>query len=147
MGGRPVLALAIGGMPITVLPQQTIREILRGGETVCERAGIPIAGGHSIDSVEPIYGLAVTGVVDPKKVKRNSSARSGDVLILGKPLGVGIFSAAFKKGLLDEAGYRAMIDTTNQLHLPGMELSGLACVHAMTDVTGLGLLGHLLEKY
>jgi selenide, water dikinase len=145
MGGRPLLALAIVGMPINVLPQQTIREILRGGETVCERAGIPIAGGHSIDSVEPIYGLAVTGVVDPKKVKRNSSARNGDVLILSKPLGVGIFSAAFKKGLLDDAGYRAMIETATQLNLPGMELASLAAVHAMTDVTGFGLLGHLLE--
>src|SRR5271165_4393321 len=145
MGGRPLLALAIVGMPINTLAQATIREILRGGETVCERAGIPVAGGHSIDSVEPIYGLAVTGVVDPKKVKRNSGARSGDLLILGKPLGVGIFSAAFKKGLLDDAGYRAMIDTTTQLNLPGMELSSLAGVHAMTDVTGFGLLGHLLE--
>jgi selenide,water dikinase len=145
MGGRPLLALAIVGMPINTLPQQTIRDILRGGETVCERAGIPIAGGHSIDSVEPIYGLAVTGVVDPKKVKRNSSARSGDVLILSKPLGVGIFSAAFKKGLLDDAGYRAMIETTTQLNIPGVELSSLAGVHAMTDVTGFGLLGHLLE--
>ena len=145
MGGRPLFALAIVGMPINTLPQQTIRDILRGGETVCEQAGIPIAGGHSIDSVEPIYGLAVTGVVDPRKVKRNSSARSGDLLILSKPLGVGIFSAAFKKGLLDEAGYRAMIDTTTQLNLPGVELSNLAGVHAMTDVTGFGLLGHLLE--
>jgi selenide,water dikinase len=145
MGGRPLLALAIVGMPINTLPQSTIRDILRGGETVCERAGIPIAGGHSIDSVEPIYGLAVTGVVDPRKVKRNSSARSGDVLVLGKPLGVGIFSAAFKKGLLDDAGYRAMLETTTQLNIPGMELSGLPGVHAMTDVTGFGLLGHLLE--
>ena len=145
MGGRPLLALAIVGMPINTLPHATIREILRGGEAVCERAGIPIAGGHSIDSVEPIYGLAVTGVVDPKKVKRNSSARSGDVLILGKPLGVGIFSAAFKKGVLDEAGYRAMLETTTQLNVPGMELANLEGVHAMTDVTGFGLLGHLLE--
>jgi selenide,water dikinase len=145
MGGRPLLALAIVGMPINTLPQQTIRDILRGGETVCEQAGIPIAGGHSIDSVEPIYGLAVTVVVDPKKVKRNSSARSGDVLILAKPLGVGIFSAAFKKGALDESGYRAMIETTTQLNVPGMELSSFDGVHAMTDVTGFGLLGHLLE--
>src|SRR6202790_103320 len=145
MGGRPLFALAIVGMPINTLPQQTIRDILRGGETVCEQAGIPIAGGHSIDSVEPIYGLAVTGVVDPKLIKRNSGARAGDALILGKPLGVGIFSAAFKKGLLDDAGYRALIETTTQLNLPGMELSSLAGVHAMTDVTGFGLLGHLLE--
>src|SRR5882757_7315098 len=145
MGARPLLALAIVGMPVNTLSRQTIRDILRGGETVCERAGIPIAGGHSIDSVEPIYGLAVTGVVDPKKMKRNSSARSGDVLILSKPLGVGIFSAAFKKGVLDDAGYRALIDTTTQLNVPGLDLSNLAGVHAMTDVTGFGLLGHLLE--
>jgi len=145
MGARPLLALAIVGMPINTLSQRTIRDILRGGESVCEQAGIPIAGGHSIDSVEPIYGLAVTGVVDPKQVKRNCSARSGDVLILGKPLGVGIFSAAFKKGLLDDAGYRAMIETATQLNIPGMELSSLPGMHAMTDVTGFGLLGHLLE--
>ena len=145
MGGRPLLALAIVGMPINVLPHETIREILRGGETVCEAAGIPVAGGHSIDSVEPIYGLAVTGVVDPKFIKRNDSARAGDVLVLGKALGVGIFSAAFKKGVLDDDGYRAMIDTTTQLNIPGMELSTLRGVHAMTDVTGFGLLGHLLE--
>jgi selenide,water dikinase len=145
MGGRPLLALAIVGMPINTLPHQTIRDILRGGESVCEQAGIPIAGGHSIDSVEPIYGLAVTGVVDPKHVKRNSSARDGDILILGKPLGVGIFSAAFKKGALDAAAYRVLIDVTTQLNLPGEALASLDAVHAMTDVTGFGLLGHLLE--
>jgi selenide,water dikinase len=145
MGGRPLLALAIVGMPINTLARETIRDILRGGEAVCEQAGIPIAGGHSIDSVEPIYGLAVTGLVNPKNIKRNSSARDGDVLILGKPLGVGIFAAAFKKGLLDNVGYRALIETTTQLNTPGMALSSLAGVHAMTDVTGFGLLGHLLE--
>jgi selenide,water dikinase len=132
-------------MPINTLSHDSIRDILRGGESVCAEAGIPIAGGHSIDSVEPIYGLAVTGVVDPKKVKRNSRAQEGDLLILSKPLGVGIFSAAFKKDLLDDAAYRVMIETTTQLNLPGMELANLAGVHAMTDVTGFGLLGHLLE--
>lgn len=145
MGGRPLLALAIVGMPINTLSHDSIRDILRGGEAVCAQAGIPIAGGHSIDSVEPIYGLAVTGVVDPKKVKRNSRAQEGDILILSKPLGVGIFSAAFKKDLLDDATYRVMIDATTQLNVPGMELGNLAGVHAMTDVTGFGLLGHLLE--
>jgi selenide,water dikinase len=145
MGARPLFALAIVGMPVNTLPRETIRGILRGGEAVCETAGIPIAGGHSIDSVEPIYGLAVTGVMDPRYVKRNSGARPGDVLILGKPLGVGIFSAAFKKGALDEPGYRALIEITTQLNLPGMDLSRLPGVHAMTDVTGFGLLGHLLE--
>jgi selenide, water dikinase len=145
MGARPLFALAIVGMPINTLPHDSIRDILRGGEAVCAEAGIPIAGGHSIDSVEPIYGLAVTGVVDPKKIKRNSQARVGDLLVLGKPLGVGIFSAAFKKEMLDEAAYRVMIDTTTQLNVPGMELANLPGVHAMTDVTGFGLLGHLLE--
>jgi selenide,water dikinase len=145
MGGRPLFALAIVGMPINTLSHDHIRDILRGGEAMCAQAGIPIAGGHSIDSVEPIYGLSVTGVVDPKRVKRNSRAQSGDVLVLGKPLGVGIFSAAFKKNRLDEAAYRAMIDTTTQLNLPGMDLASLGGVHAVTDVTGFGILGHLLE--
>jgi selenide,water dikinase len=145
MGARPLLALAIVGMPINTLPRDSIRDILRGGEAVCAQAGIPIAGGHSIDSVEPIYGLAVTGVVDPRKVKRNSGAQEGDLLILGKPLGVGILSAAFKKDLLDDTAYRVLIDVTTQLNIPGMELGNLPGVHAMTDVTGFGLLGHLLE--
>jgi selenide,water dikinase len=145
MGGRPLMALAIVGMPVNTLSHDTIREILRGGEAVCARAGIPIAGGHSIDSLEPIYGLAVTGVVDPRYVMRNSSARSGDRLVLGKPLGVGVLSAAFKKGLLDAQGYDAMLASTTQLNTPGMELARVPGVHAMTDVTGFGLLGHLLE--
>jgi selenide, water dikinase len=145
MGGRPLLALALVGMPINTLSHDCIRDILRGGEAICAQAGIPIAGGHSIDSIEPIYGLAVTGVVDPKKVKRNSQAQEGDILVLGKALGVGIFSAAFKQQKLAETAYRVMIDTTTQLNLPGMELANLAGVHAMTDVTGFGLLGHLLE--
>jgi selenide,water dikinase len=145
MGGTPILALAILGMPINVLPPEVIREILRGGETVCAEAGIPIAGGHSIDSVEPIYGLVALGVVHPRDVKRNSDAHAGDALILGKPLGVGILSAALKKGQLDGTGYRAMIDTTTRLNRVGPALAKLPGVHAMTDVTGFGLLGHLLE--
>jgi len=145
MGGTPIFALAILGMPIKVLPPEVIREILRGGEAVCAEANIPIAGGHSIDSVEPIYGLAAIGVVHPKHVKRNSEARAGDALVLGKPLGVGILSAALKKDQLSEASYRVMIDTTTRLNLAGPELAKLPGVHAMTDVTGFGLLGHLLE--
>jgi selenide,water dikinase len=145
MGGTPILALAIVGMPIKVLPPEVIREILRGGESVCARAEIPIAGGHSIDSVEPIYGLVALGTVHPDNVKRNSTSIAADVLVLGKPLGVGILSAALKKDQLDAAGYRAMIETTTQLNRPGVELARLPGVHAMTDVTGFGLLGHLLE--
>jgi selenide,water dikinase len=145
MGATPILALAIVGMPIKVLPGDVIREILRGGETICAQAGIPIAGGHSIDSVEPIYGLVALGVVHPGRVKRNSDARAGDVLVLGKPLGVGIFSAALKKDALAAADYRSMIDATTRLNVAGPELAQLPGVHAMTDVTGFGLLGHLLE--
>ena len=145
MGGTPILALAILGMPIKVLPGDVIREILRGGEAVCAQAGIPVAGGHSIDSVEPIYGLAALGVVHPRDVKRNADAQAGDVLVLGKPLGVGIFSAALKKDALAAADYRAMIDSTTRLNLAGPELARQPGVHAMTDVTGFGLLGHLLE--
>jgi selenide,water dikinase len=145
MGGTPIMALAILGMPIKVLPPDVIGEILRGGESVCSQANIPIAGGHSIDSVEPIYGLAAIGVVHPRNVKRNSTAAAGDVLLLGKPLGVGILSAALKKGQLTDADYRAMIATTTLLNRAGADLAQLPGVHAMTDVTGFGLLGHLLE--
>jgi selenide,water dikinase len=145
MGGRPILALALLAMPIKVLPAEVIREILRGGETVCAEAGIPVAGGHSVDSVEPIYGLAALGLVHPRHVKRNSTARNADALILGKPLGIGILSAALRKGELTQSGYQAMIETTTQLNAAGPALAELAGVHAMTDVTGFGLLGHLLE--
>ncbi|WP_439329835.1 selenide, water dikinase SelD [Comamonas guangdongensis] len=145
MGGTPLMALAIVGMPINVLPHDVIAKILEGGESVCRDAGIPLAGGHSIDSVEPIYGLVGIGLVNPRQMKRNADAKAGDVLILGKPLGVGILSAALKKNLLDEAGYRAMVDATTKLNRPGAQLSQLAGVHALTDVTGFGLLGHGLE--
>jgi selenide,water dikinase len=145
MGGQPLFALALVGMPVNQIPLDVIRKILEGGESVCARAGIPIAGGHTIDSVEPIYGLVAIGLVDPRNLKRNSGARPGDKLILGKPLGVGIISAALKKGQLDEAGYKAMIAATTQLNTPGTRLGKLEDVHALTDVTGFGLLGHLLE--
>ena len=145
MGARPLFALAIVGMPINVLPQEVIRAILQGGEQACAEAGIVVAGGHSIDSVEPIYGLAAVGIVDPRNLKRNADARAGDVLVLGKPLGVGVYSAALKQGALDDAGYRQMIDSTTQLNAVGAHLATMPGVRAMTDVTGFGLLGHLLE--
>ncbi len=145
MGGTPIMALALVGMPINKLPIETIGLIIKGGESICAEAGIPIAGGHTIDSVEPIYGLVVLGLVHPSRVKRNADARAGDVLILGKPLGVGVLSAALKKGQLDAAGYQAMIANTTKLNKPGKALAELSGVHAMTDVTGFGLLGHLLE--
>jgi selenide,water dikinase len=145
MGGRPILALAVVGMPVGKLPVGTIQDILAGGAAICQQAGAPVAGGHSIDSSEPIYGLVALGLVHPLRVKRNDQARAGDALVLGKPLGVGILSAALKKGALGADGYRALLATTTRLNTPGMRLAELPGVHAMTDVTGFGLLGHLLE--
>ena len=145
MGGKPIMALAIVGMPLEKLPVSAIQRILEGGESVCAAAGIPIAGGHSIDTLEPIYGLVALGLVHPAKVKRNSSAVSGDVLILGKPLGIGILSALLKKGQLSARGYDEMLKWTTMLNTPGQALGELAGVHALTDVTGFGLAGHLLE--
>jgi selenide,water dikinase len=144
MGGKPILALAIVGMPINKLPVETIKEILAGGQAACAAAGIPLAGGHSIDSPEPIYGLAALGLVHPDKVMRNDTARAGDALVLGKPLGIGIYGAALKKGRLSDEGYREMLASTIQLNTPGPALAELPGVHALTDVTGFGLLGHLI---
>jgi selenide,water dikinase len=145
MGAQPLFALALLGMPIQVLPLEVIQKITAGGESVCNDAGIMIAGGHSIDTVEPIYGLVAIGIVDPKKLKRNNGAREGDTIILSKPLGVGILSAALKKEVLSEAGYQEMIALTTKLNKPGVALAQLEGVHALTDVTGFGLAGHLLE--
>lgn len=145
MGGKPILALAILGMPLDKLPVEMVREILAGGASICAEAGIPIAGGHSIDSPEPIYGLAVIGLCDPASVRRNSGARPGDALILTKGIGIGIYSAAFKKDLLPPAGYDEMIASTTLLNRIGAMLAQDPDVHAITDVTGFGLLGHGLE--
>jgi selenide, water dikinase len=145
MGGTPLFALALVAMPIDKIPLATIRRILEGGESVCRRAGIPVAGGHSVDSVEPIYGLVAIGLVDPRDVKRNAEARAGDRIILGKALGVGVYGAALKKEQITEAQYRELIASTTQLNTPGRRLAQLPGVHALTDVTGFGLLGHLLE--
>jgi len=145
MGGKPVMALAILGMPIDKLPPAVVREILAGGASVCAAAGIPVAGGHSIDCPEPVYGLAVIGTCRPEQVRRNADARAGDALLLTKPLGVGIYSAAFKKNALTPAGYDELIATTTLLNGIGAELANDPDVHAMTDVTGFGLLGHALE--
>ena len=145
MGGRPIFALAVLGMPINSMPTSMIREILRGGAAMAAEAGIPVAGGHSIDSPEPIYGLAVIGLVSKKALRRNSEARPGDALMLTKPLGVGIYSAAIKKGALSDEGYREMLGFMTRLNVVGAELARDKAVHAMTDVTGFGLLGHALE--
>jgi selenide,water dikinase len=145
MGARPIMALAVCGMPVGKLSAEEIARILAGGQSVCTAAGVPLAGGHSIDSPEPIYGLVALGLVHPTRVKRNDRAQPGDVLILGKALGVGILSAALKKGELSDEGYRQMVESTTLLNTPGMALAEMQEVHALTDVTGFGLLGHLLE--
>lgn len=145
MGGQPLFALAVVGMPIAKLPMDTMQRILQGGESVCRAAGIPIAGGHSIDAPEPIYGLVGIGVVHPDAVKRNSTARPGDVIVLSKPLGVGLLATAHKRGLLDAAGYARLIEVAAHLNSVGAPLGALPAVHAMTDVTGFSLLGHALE--
>jgi selenide,water dikinase len=145
MGGSPIMALALVGMPLDRLPLDTIGLILQGGESICAEAGIPIAGGHTIDSIEPIYGLVVLGLVHPSKIKRNRGAQAGDKIILSKAIGVGVLSAALKKNQLDAAGYASLIANTTKLNKPGIALANLDGVHALTDVTGFGLLGHLLE--
>jgi selenide,water dikinase len=145
MGAKPLFALALVGMPVGKLPVGVMQQILAGGQSVCATAGIPVAGGHSIDNPEPIYGLVAIGLVHPSHIKRNNRACEGDVLILGKALGVGILSAALKKGELRDKAYEQMVETTTQLNTPGIALAQLPAVHAMTDVTGFGLLGHLHE--
>ncbi len=145
MGATPLFALAIVAMPVGQLPVATIQRVLEGGEAICARAGIPIAGGHTIDSVEPIYGLVAIGIVDPRQLRRNVGALPGDALVLGKPLGVGIYSAALKRGQLGAEQYTAMVSSATQLNTPGIALGRMPCVHALTDVTGFGLLGHVLE--
>jgi selenide, water dikinase len=145
MGGKPVMALAILGMPVDKLAPSVVREILAGGASVCAAAGIPVAGGHSIDCPEPVYGLAVIGTCTPQQVRRNADARAGDALLLTKPVGVGIYSAAFKKNELTRACYDELIATTTLLNRVGADLSNDPDVHAITDVTGFGLLGHGLE--
>jgi selenide,water dikinase len=145
MGGKPIVALAILGMPIDKVSPEMVREILKGGSQVCTTAGIPVAGGHSIDTPEPIYGLAVIGLGRPQEIRRNTEAKSGDILILTKALGVGIYSAAFKKAALSSAAYAEMMASMTLLNRIGTDLAKYPAVHAVTDVTGFGLLGHALE--
>ena len=145
MGAKPIFSLAVVGMPVNKMRSQTIRQILAGGASVCETAGAPVAGGHSIDSAEPIYGIVGLGVAHPDRIRRNDNAQAGDVLVLGKPLGIGVYSAALKQEILDNNAYEEMIASTTRLNKPGVDLAKLDGVHAMTDVTGFGLLGHLAE--
>jgi selenide,water dikinase len=145
MGGSPIMALAILGMPVEKLAAETVRMILDGGRAVCDEAGIPVAGGHSIDCPEPVYGLAVIGTCRPENLRRNADARAGDAIILTKPLGVGVYSAAVKKAMLSAESYTEMVSIMTKLNRVGVKLAMDKNVHAMTDVTGFGLLGHALE--
>jgi selenide,water dikinase len=145
MGGTPIMALAVVGMPVDKMPVNVVQDILAGGASVCSAAGIPVAGGHSIDSPEPIYGLVAIGLVHPSRILRNNTALAGDVIILTKPIGVGIYSAALKRGDLDAFMYDEMLRSMTQLNDAGAKMKDIAGVHAMTDVTGFGVLGHLLE--
>jgi selenide,water dikinase len=145
MGGTPIFALAILGIPLGKLPTEMTRAILAGGAEACAGAGIPVAGGHSIDTAEPIYGLAVIGTCKPENLRRNSGARVGDALILTKGIGVGIYANALRNGALDADGYAEMLASTTLLNRVGAMLGAQTSVHAITDVTGFGLLGHGME--
>ena len=145
VGGKPIMALAIAGFPMDKMTTEQVQDTLAGGTQICNEANVPVAGGHTIDAPEPIYGLAVVGLVNPNKIKRNDTAIDGDVLILGKGLGVGILGAALNKNELDEAGYRELVESAVKLNSIGAELSEISGVHAVTDVTGFGIIGHLME--
>ena len=145
MGGRPILAIAILGWPVEKLPAELAQKILDGSRKICEEAGIPLAGGHSIDSAEPVFGLAVSGLADIKNLKKNNTAREGDLIFITKALGVGVLSTAQKRGLIKKEHVQVMINQMVQLNKIGEALGKVAGVTAMTDVTGFGLLGHLIE--
>ena len=145
IGGKPIMALAIAGFPMDKMSTDQVQQILAGGSQACRDAGVPIAGGHTIDAPEPIYGLAIVGLVHPKKIKRNDDAREGDILILGKGLGVGILGAAINKDELSPEGYKEMMESTTKINSIGPDLAKIKGVHAITDVTGFGLMGHLIE--
>ncbi len=145
MGGKPIMALAILGWPVEKLSPALAAKVLDGARTICNEAGIMLAGGHTIDSTEPIFGLSVNGLMDIKHVKKNAEAREGDLLFLTKPLGTGIMSTAQKRGLLNHGDEETLLKQLRALNSVGLELSKIEEVHAMTDVTGFGLIGHLIE--
>lgn len=145
MGGRPIMAISVLGWPVEKIPVEEAQRVLQGAVEICKRAGIPLAGGHSIDNPEPVFGLAVTGLVFKDHVKRNNTCREGDLLYLTKPLGTGIQATALKRGLLNPSHYPALLGNMTSLNTFGAVCGELPFVHAMTDVTGFGLLGHLGE--
>ncbi|MDF2448557.1 MAG: hypothetical protein K0R26_1061 [Bacteroidota bacterium] len=145
MGGKPLMAIAILGWPVDKIPTAVAQQVIKGAQAICTKAGIPLAGGHSVDTQEPLFGLAVTGTVKKEHIKRNNSLKESDVLYMTKPLGIGILSTALKRGLLNAEGYNVLLDQTTQLNSIGTKLGELPYVHGMTDITGFGFAGHLLE--
>lgn len=145
MGGNPLMALAILGWPVDKIPPAIAQQVIEGGRDICSKAGIPLAGGHSIDSSEPIFGLAVTGEINPAHIKKNNSAKPNDLLLLTKPIGIGILAAAQKRGILEEADLQLMVEQLTQLNKVGGALGKIEGVHAITDITGFGFIGHLME--
>jgi len=145
MGGQPIMAVAILGWPTDKLPLGLARRTLQGAQKICQEAGIPLAGGHSVDSQEPIFGLAVTGMVNKTQLKRNNTIQEGDILFLSKPLGTGVLSTALKRSVLKDEQYTTLVNTMTRLNNMGNWLGTLPYVNAMTDITGFGLTGHLLE--
>ena len=145
MGGKPIMALAILGWPINQLSPDIAQQVIEGGRSMCAEAGIPLAGGHSVETTEPLFGLSVNGLVSVQQLKQNNAAKEGDVLFLTKPLGVGILSTGQKKGVLEDADLQILIAQLNKLNKVGEAMGAISGVHAMTDVTGFGLIGHLME--
>jgi selenide,water dikinase len=145
MGGKPLMAIAILGWPTDKLPAALAQQVIKGAQEICKQAGIPLAGGHSVDTQEPLFGLAVTGIIKKQNIKKNNAIKQNDVLYLTKPLGIGVLSTALKRGLLSEADYLILLKETTALNSIGEKLGELTFVNAVTDVTGFGLIGHLLE--
>ncbi len=145
MGGKPLMAVAILGWPVDKIPTYSAQQVIKGAQAICSLAGIPLAGGHSVDTQEPLFGLAVTGLVKKENLKRNNTVKNNDVLYLTKPLGIGVLSTALKRGLLKEDDYKILLEHTTALNTIGEKLGGLTFVNAITDVTGFGFAGHLLE--
>ncbi len=145
MGGKPILAIAILGWPVGKLPNALAKEVIRGASSICNEVGISLAGGHSIDSPEPFFGLSVNGLVDKKNLKQNNTAKVGDIIYLTKPIGSGILSTAQKRGLLSPEYYSELVDYLTQINIQGSFFGSLQEVNSMTDITGFGLIGHLNE--
>lgn len=145
MGGKPLMAVAILGWPVDKIPADVAQQVIKGAQEICTKAGIPLAGGHSVDTQEPLFGLAVTGIAKKEHIKKNNTVKENDILYITKPLGIGVLSTALKRGLLHEEHYKLLLEQTTALNSIGEKLGALIYVNAITDITGFGFAGHLLE--